>query len=336
MSSILEIASLCRVSPTTVSRALNPALSHKVKPSTLERILRQCKEQEYYGKLAARSLASGKTYCIGMVLNSVEHDFASPYFALILKGVIESLAKINYNLKIIPYPCRTDSEMDIWIRKAVMGNEVDGLIISTSLYSDELLSSISNSQMPAVGISGALSPLLSLPFSTVGVNNRIAFSALCDHLQAAGYRVLAAVNNSAQDPRLLILREEADKRGIEVHSFIFPELSVHCSQQIFQMYQLVRSHWAELSRFSCWHFQIDLWAIGGMQAKKELAPDRKIFISGYDNMEENPNYATSEAELSTIEPPYRAIGETAVEMLFSQEDKVERRLLNSRFILRKT
>ena len=72
MISLAEIAKRCGVSIITVSRALDPLNSAKVKPSTREKILEVCKKENFYPSFSARSLASGRTRSIGFIVPGIE------------------------------------------------------------------------------------------------------------------------------------------------------------------------------------------------------------------------------------------------------------------------
>jgi DNA-binding LacI/PurR family transcriptional regulator len=78
---IHDVARRARVSVTTVSRALTePRL---VKKSTLARVLAAAKQLPYRPNPAARSLITGKTGDIGIVVPDLEN----PFYTNILRGV---------------------------------------------------------------------------------------------------------------------------------------------------------------------------------------------------------------------------------------------------------
>jgi LacI family transcriptional regulator len=69
---INDIAKLCGVSKETVNRALHGKPG--INSATKERILAMVKEKEFRPDYRARSLATGKTYTIGLLIQNVENQ----------------------------------------------------------------------------------------------------------------------------------------------------------------------------------------------------------------------------------------------------------------------
>ena len=86
-----DIARDLGVSIITVSKVLrnHPDVSEE----TRQRVLARVKELDYRPNLAARSLVTGRTYLIGLVVPDLLH----PFF-LIAKSIAETLRKSGYYL----------------------------------------------------------------------------------------------------------------------------------------------------------------------------------------------------------------------------------------------
>ncbi len=338
--SIYKIAEVAKVSPATVSRALNPALRHKVKPQTLDRILKYCAQHHYQGRLAARSLASGKTYCIGLVLADIQFDLASPFLSQIETSVIHHLESYGYKLKIIAIPLGTPQEMDRGVRRALEAQEVDGFIIGTNMIGQETIAKLQEYKIPAVSITFASEmPCTEEEISTAGVDSVPGFRALCEKLAAKGHESLAVIGNRRDCWHMRILKRETHRVGLHMQTFVFPHLSNHTSLAMFEMYETVRKCYTKMRNFTAWHFMTDLWALGGLRALRELAPDDMIAVSGYDNFEMMPRFLQNAApELSTISPQYDLMGQNIVNLLFdhSEPRNIRHVLSPSIFIERNT
>lgn len=336
MLSIYEIAKSVNVSPATVSRALNPELRHKVKPQTLKKILAFCETHNYYGKLAARSLASGKTFSIGLILSTIEQDFASPFFAQEMSGILNALAPHNYTLKVIPIPPGSPDQIDKEVHKALYSNEVDGFILNAAMIGHETFLELKKRSFPVVILTSAHMEIHLTEIPTFGVNNQTGFRELCAYLSANGHTRIAILGScSDPDIRIELLQQEAEKFGIETAEFFFQDLSLSILRQTMEMYLKVKEHWNLLKPYSAWFCATDLWALGARRAKEEIDPDSDIFLCGYDNIEENVNYFNTETpSLSTIAPPYRELGRAAAEFLFHYDFQHKLSLLDSKFILR--
>ena len=91
-----DIARDLRVSVVTVSKALrNDA---KISLATRKRVLRRAKQLGYQTNWVARSLATKRTYTIGLLLP----DFTHPFFAEIAKAVADTVRAHDYRV-IISY-----------------------------------------------------------------------------------------------------------------------------------------------------------------------------------------------------------------------------------------
>ena len=95
-TTITDVAKLADVSMKTVSRVLNN--EPNVAKKTREKVLRAAKELRYSPNLAAKGLASSKSYLIALL-----YDNPSPnYIANIQKGAIKACRDNNYYLVIEP------------------------------------------------------------------------------------------------------------------------------------------------------------------------------------------------------------------------------------------
>ena len=91
-----DIAKDLGVSVITISKVLR---NHPdVGDETRERVLARVKELDYRPNLAARSLATGRTYLIGLVVPDLLH----PFFAEIAKALSEVLRQSGYYLIVSP------------------------------------------------------------------------------------------------------------------------------------------------------------------------------------------------------------------------------------------
>jgi DNA-binding LacI/PurR family transcriptional regulator len=86
------VAAAAGVSRGTASRALNG--SPNVSPRALEKVQRAASELNYRPNLNARSLVTGRTGLVGLVVNeSDDRVFADPYFATVLRGAHDALSQ---------------------------------------------------------------------------------------------------------------------------------------------------------------------------------------------------------------------------------------------------
>jgi DNA-binding LacI/PurR family transcriptional regulator len=119
-----DIAKIAKVSPTTVSHVINE--TRFVMPETKRRVLEAMNKLKYQPNLLARSLATGKTHTIGLVIS----DIRNPFYPELVQGVEELALKNDYNV----FLCNTDYDIEKGLRSigALIKRKIDGLIVASS------------------------------------------------------------------------------------------------------------------------------------------------------------------------------------------------------------
>jgi LacI family transcriptional regulator len=152
-----EIARRCRISKSTVSRALSqPAERCLVAPPTRERILRVARELKYRPNWRGRALSSGKTNTVGLIITGLlPQNEAIPH--QLLESFSRVLRNSGYHLALVPI----DGALD-W-RDLVFGGHVDGC----ATINDpplQVVQEIIRSELPAVAMNAT--PNIGLPVVT--------------------------------------------------------------------------------------------------------------------------------------------------------------------------
>lgn len=127
---IHDVARRANVSVSTVSRAL--AEPQLVRGTTLERVLAAAKQLSYRPNPAARSLITGKTGNIGIIIP----DLDNPFYPSVLRGVHARARQAGYAVLM------ADSEEDPAAEETLvhtMAKQVDGVIICAPFASDAQL-----------------------------------------------------------------------------------------------------------------------------------------------------------------------------------------------------
>jgi len=126
-----DIAKLAKVSSTTVSHVINE--TRFVTPETKERVLEVMKRLKYQPNLLARSLATGKTHTIGLVIS----DIRNPFYPELVQGVEESAVKNGYNV----FLCNTDYDIEKGLKSigALIKRKIDGIIVASSQVGSSII-----------------------------------------------------------------------------------------------------------------------------------------------------------------------------------------------------
>jgi len=174
-----DVAKFAGVSPKTVSRVLNR--EPNVRPKTREKVLNAAKELGYRPNLAARTLASSKSFTIAHFHNNPDQD----YIARANAGIYRACREHNYLL--IPEPLAEGSD-DIAARLDAFLNtvRVDGIILTPPLTDDQrLLELINQRDLPVVAISPSADQS---SLSSVGIDEKAAAKLMTQYLIDLGHQ----------------------------------------------------------------------------------------------------------------------------------------------------
>jgi len=212
-----DIARDLGVSVITISKVLR---NHPdIGDETRERVLARVKELDYRPNLAARSLATGRTYLVGLVVPSLLH----PFFAEIAKSLSDVLTKNSYYL--VLSSSDEDPELEEREINQLLARRLDILIIASCRSSVELFFRIERLKTPYILIDRSL-PGLSANF--VGVDDEAVGMLATRHLVDIGCQKIAHIRGPETSPgrgRLEGYKRALSQRGMKIDErYIIPEL----------------------------------------------------------------------------------------------------------------
>jgi LacI family transcriptional regulator, galactose operon repressor len=194
-----DIAKDLGVSVITISKVLR---NHPdVGDETRERVLARVKELDYRPNLAARSLVTGRTYLVGLVVPDLLH----PFFAEIAKSLSDVLRKNGYYL--IISSSEEDPDLEEQEINQLLARRLDTLVIASCRSTVDLFFRIEKQQTPYVLIDRSL-PGLSANF--IGVDDDAVGMLATRHLIAVGCKRIAHIRGPQTSPG--IRRLEGYKR----------------------------------------------------------------------------------------------------------------------------
>ena len=178
-----DLAREVGVHVSTVSRALNPQSRHPVAPDLIKEIRKASKRLGYRQNLAAYSLKTNRTRTIGVVVP----DITDAVFPPIIRGIEDGLAQHNY----VAMLANTDgnARRQAKVLEAMRARGVDGLILSSVLRSDKMVSRLA-SDLPVVTVSRRTDDPR---FSSVVHDEDDGIGRLVMHLVSLGHRDIACI-----------------------------------------------------------------------------------------------------------------------------------------------
>ncbi len=224
-ATLLDVARAAGVSRSTAARSLGGY--GRVDPALREKVLEAAKALGYRANSLARSVSSGRSQTIGVVVSDIEN----PHFSRAVRGVSDVAQAHGMDVILV----NTDEKIDL--ERAALGTlldkRVDGLIVasSTGMAVDHLQDAL-DMQRPLVLLDRSLPGLVC---DWVGADDYAATIQIVRRFAEAGHRevcLVAATSRSAEEieshqaspispiaERIRALRDAAHECGIEYRLF---------------------------------------------------------------------------------------------------------------------
>jgi len=346
---ISDIAKITGKNRSTVSRVLRNDTNFPVSEKSRREILEVAKKLNYVPAHFARSLATGKSYCVAIVLGRAEKDLAEPSFSPILLEMTRTCLKHGYHLTLLPMDNSDPSDNELL--EMVRGRRIDGFYIGTNMLGPEAMEELSSRKVPIV--TTELDPQVAKTglVSVVRKDDGPGLNELVRELVSRGHRRIAFVA-----PEYFI------SHRLGVYSEYFPTLRKMLTQagvceeglSDFLYNPAVRGTlasraearkaalgWVErLSEYSAIVANSDFVALGVADALSEhgLEAGKHYALVGHNNSEQTAAFSVAKPFLTTIDPDYRLRGQMIAELLIERikNPKVDPRIIDipTRLIVR--
>lgn len=273
----------------------------------------------YTPNAVARSLVSGRTGVIGLVIPSRVHSlFEDPYFSRLIQGISSASNEAGNTLSLFIFQSE-DEEASLYPRVVTSGF-LDGLILTATRMADPLLARMAHGEIPLV--------IVGRPdvegVSYVDVDNQGGARQAVVHLADLGHERIgllgAPVSTTAGIDRLNGFMEGLAQRGLALHPNLRADGDFSTESGYVAMQQLIPNEPDAVFVAS------DTMATGALRALSDAGlrvPD-DVAIVGFDGL---PASEQSTPQLTTIRQPVTATGARAVQMLNDLITGVEERPL---------
>ena len=300
-----DVARLAGVSPSTVSRVLNN--TGQISEETSRRVRDAIETLNYKPHAAARGLASGKVFALGLIAPEV----SSTFFGQILEGV-ESITQQNgYDLLI--HATRGIIPKTSGYKRPLGSHNTDGLLIHTDALSPEELRYLHNQNFPILLIHQ--SPPSSLLVPNVTIENRNSAIALVNHLiEVHGYRKIAYIRGRREQEhstfREMGYLEALNNHGIAIDYDLIGEGGFAANRAEEQI-NLWLSSKKEIDAIFAFDDETAMAAIYAL-TKAGLGVPEDIAVVGFDDA--YPGYYLGPA-ITTVKAPTFEVGAEAARQL---------------------
>lgn len=303
-----DVAKRAGVSQATVSIIINNSSTISIPDETRKRVLDIVEEIGYHPNALARSLRSGETHTIGLILP----DSSNPYFAE-MGHVIESEA-FERGYSIVLCNTENDQNKERLYTEVLERKQVDGMIFVAAGDQTGSLKALIQKKMLVI--------LVDRDFPNLNVDAVISDNYLGGHL-ATQYLVQlkhkriacitgpSNINSSAK--RVTGYQAALTESGIKLDQNLIVRGDFHPESGRLAALNLLKLPNRPTAIFAC----NDLMAVGVLRAAAELGlrVPEDLAVIGYDDIE---LASYTNPPLTTIKQPKLEIGRTVMEILVNR------------------
>lgn len=326
---IYDIAKASGCSPATVSLALNN--DERVKEETAIKIRQMAAELDYRPSYFGRSLVTGKSKTIKVVLP----DIHNPVFVNILDGIESYISQTEYHL--VLEVTNNDKAKEIGSFASLLGGQVDGLIISP-IYEEEVTTYLLEKEIDLQKVVYAC--------STCTGSDKIHY-CVADSRLGAYKGVKNMLENGCKRVAFLaptILKLQSSNRldgyiqALHEYGIAYDEkLYTNCSQDFHEIYNCVSSLLKDEKPDGVFCLY-DYAAIPALKAATDLGlrVPEDLMVTGYDDIE---IVEFLQKPLTTVNTHLKEQGAYAAEMMIDLLEEKEcpiQNIFEPDLVIRKT
>ena len=308
-ATLSDVARAAGVSMATASRVLSRS-SYGVAEELRDRVQAAAAELDYVPNAHARALAKASSSTIGVVV----HDIADPYFAEIVRGILEVATERDHLVTI----CHTgrDSDLELEYLSLLRAQQTEAIVLAASGRDDtEFSERLAQVVAPYTAAGGRLAVIgrHMLDADAVAPDNIGGGLALGRAVVARGHRHVGVLSGpdelTVSKDRLAGFTQALSEAGLEL-----PEDRIvhgHFSREGGA--EAMRHMLAHAPDVTAVFAVNDVMAIGALSALREagmIVPD-DISLLGFDDI---PIARDLEPPLATVRIPMFELGATAVRM----------------------
>jgi DNA-binding LacI/PurR family transcriptional regulator len=304
------VAALAGVSRTTVSFVLNDREAG-IAPETRARVLRAAAELGYMPSAAARTLASGQTRTLGLVVCHARHLLTDAFLPQAVFGLTQVAKGRGYRVLV---EALEDVRAEHAYQELVQAKQIDGLLVLNPRADDRRLPELIDDGFPVVTIGRPPGG----HGHSLDVDNVAAAHLATSHLLALGHRRIAHLGYGSPRfttvaERLSGYRAALEEAGAPADDALIA-FADYSADSGAAMVRTLLSRPDGPPPFTALFCGNDTVAIGAMSALREagLRVPEDVAVVGFDDV---PMAAHAEPPLTTVRSPLLAMAEDAAHRL---------------------
>lgn len=322
--SLKDIAKKVGVSTATVSLVLNDKDEEgRISKEVAAKVRHAAEEMNYRPNTAARSLRTGKTKTLGLIVA----DISNPFFSKLARH-IENIAGHN-GYQVMFGSSDESNEKFARLINLFIEKNVDGLIVAPPQNSEISIMQLVKRRIPTVLVDRAME---GLPVSSIQIDNIGASYALTNYLVEQGCKRIGFIAYNIGLPNIH-KRYEGYKKSLAMNNIALNDNLVR-SVTFENFEENIESAIAELlnNGIDSLVFATNRVGVQSLIALQNHAGYEKLKYVSIDNPDE---YKVCSLDIKCIEQPIEGIGKRALDILFRhisdpKYDDVEQVILQAR------
>lgn len=311
---IKDIARICGVGVSTVSRAIN---NHPdINPETKSMIMDVIKENNYIPNNSARNLKRTDSKAIAVLIKGI----GNPFFSKMIRVFEEEIQRKKYSFIMQRVDEKAD-EVDVAL-ELIKEKKPRGIVFLGGYFSH------SKEELSQLSVPFVLSTIGMMeakegfpPFSSVSVDDFAESRKMTDYLCGLGHKKILILTAAPDDESIGRLRLEGYKKGLEDNGIAFDPSLVIYSEECEECYTMANGYrmmiraLEEKREFTAVYAISDSIAIGASKAVldngKRIPEDYSV--AGYDGLDIAHYYNPT---ITTIRQPVEEMAKSTIKILF--------------------
>lgn len=311
---IKDIARICGVGISTVSRAIN---NHPdINPETKSMINRVIREQGYVPNNSARNLKRTEAKTIAVLVKGMDN----PFFTSMVKSIEKEIKQKKYAM-VLHHVEYDEDEIDVAL-ELIKEKRLKGIIFLGG-YFKHSSKKLGYLNVPFIlsTAGGSGETINKAMYSTISVDDRKESYRIVDYLIQSGHRKIAMISASRQDESIGKLRLEGYKEALEEHGISFRQELIKPMDEALEPYSMENGYQATKQlldsgeEFTALYAISDMMAVGALRAIHEAGKKvpEDYSVVGYDGIDIGKYCIPT---ITTVKQPIEEMAKETIGLLF--------------------
>lgn len=310
---IKDIAKICGVGVSTVSRAIN---NHPdINPETKLMILSTIREHNYIPNNSARNLKRADAKAIAVLIKGI----TNPFFSGIVKVMEEEIQLKKYSL-VLHHVEETENEVEVAM-ELIKEKRLRGIVFLGGYFShtEEELSRLPVPfVLSTIDVAGKVRKEI---YSSVTVDDYSESYKMVNYLCGLGHKDIVIITTDENDQSIGKLRLEGYRKALKDHQITERKEFILSMEDTIPQYSM-KNGYAVMKKFLSKNIEFtavfaisDELAIGACRAILENGKQipKDISVAGFDGIDSAKYYYPS---ITTIRQPFEEIAKETIHILF--------------------